>query len=357
MKVKTIKLLGFIIKSVMMGIIAALFLFVFFPHLIQPDVGHKQTPRKIEAPLSFAEAIKITSPSVVNIRTIVPDIQRRRDQLTALLGMGSGVIISHDGYVVTNYHVINKAEAIAVQLIGGRQAIAKVIGVDPDTDLAVLKIPTENIIPLKMDSSVEVNVGDITLVIGNPFGAGQTVTMGIVSAKGRRFVGLSQYENFIQTDAAVNPGNSGGALINTNGDFLGISSAYFTRGTKTGISYAIPMALVMDIAQEIISNGRVVRGWLGFVGSPLSRIGKEKFGTDCCQISEVTPNGPADLSGLKENDIIIKVNNKLIGADELQMLITNATPGTEIIFEIIRGQETINLTTVIKEKPHSVQNS
>jgi len=353
MKIKTIKLLGFIIRSVMMGMIAALFLFVFFPHLMQPITEHEQESEQTILPLSFSEAISIASPSVVNIRTIFPDPERSNAQHRARLGMGSGVIISSEGYVVTNHHVINKAKAIAVQLTDGRQDIAEVIGVDPDTDLAVLKIPTKNIVPLAMDSSVQVNVGDIALVIGNPFGAGQTVTMGIVSATARRFVGLSEYENFIQTDAAVNPGNSGGALINTKGDFLGISSAHFATGTKAGISYAIPTALAMDVIQEIIVNGRVLRGWLGFVGSPLNRIGKEKFGNACCLISEVSPDGPADVAGLKIHDVIIKVNNKAMGPDELQNLITISKPGTEITLEVQRDQEVLTLTTVAKEKPLS----
>jgi len=352
MKIKTLKFLGFIIKSVIMGMIAALFLFVFFPHLMKPVVEMDKKPVEAIVPLSFSEAIKATSPSVVNIRTLFPDPQRKDSQLRARLGMGSGVIISPEGYVVTNYHVIYKAKEIAVQLIDGRQDIATVIGVDPDTDLAVLKIPTTNLSPLMMDSSVKVKVGDIALVIGNPFGAGQSVTMGIVSATGRRFLGLSTYENFIQTDAAVNPGNSGGALINTNGDFLGISSAYFTRGTKTGISYAIPTALAMDVTQEIIANGRVIRGWLGFSGGPINRAGREAFGDEVYLINGVSPGGPAELAGLKENDVILKVNQLPLGdIQDLQNLIAQSTPGSEIVLEILRQKQTIELKATVKERP------
>ncbi len=352
MKIKTIKLLGFIVKSITMGMIAALFLFVFFPHLIQPLPALNEQSEPEVMLFSFADAIKATSPSVVNIRTIFPERKKTNNQLVGRMGMGSGVIISPEGYVVTNYHVISKAKDIAVQLTDGRQAIAELIGVDPDTDLAVLKVPINNLIPLVMDSSVKVDVGDVTLVIGNPFGAGQSVSMGIVSGTGRRFVGLSNYENFIQTDAAVNPGNSGGALINARGDFLGISSAYFTRGTKTGISFAIPMAIAMDVTQEIINNGKVIRGWLGFNGGPINLIGREIFGEEVYLVTAVSPDGPADSAGFKKDDIIRKVNNLSLGPEmDLQNLIAISKPGSEIIFDIERDKQKLQLTVIVKERP------
>ncbi|MCP4270772.1 MAG: trypsin-like serine protease [Gammaproteobacteria bacterium] len=350
MKIKTIKLLGFIVKSITMGMIAALFLFVFFPHLIQPVPEVIEEPELL--PLSFAEAIKATSPSVVNIRTIYPERQKRSNQLVGRMGYGSGVIISPEGYVVTNYHVISKAKDIAVRLTDGRQAIAELIGVDPETDLAVLKVPMNNLIPLVMDSSVKVDVGDVALVIGNPFGADQSVSMGIVSGTGRRFIGLSNYENFIQTDAAVNPGNSGGALINARGDFLGISSAHFTRGKTTGISYAIPMAIAMDVTQEIINNGKVIRGWLGFNGGPINLIGREIFGEEVYLVTAVSPDGPADSAGFKKDDIIRKVNNLSLGPEmDLQNLIAISKPDSEIIFEIERNKQILQLTAIVKERP------
>ena len=349
---KNYKLLGFLLRSVMMGMIAALFLFTFFPQIITPVVEVKNESQQTDSPMSFASAIRKASPSVVNIRTFLPDPESKNTQPTARIGVGSGVIISAQGYIVTNYHVIYKAKDIAVELTDGRSSIAKVIGHDADTDLAVLKVSMSDLPAITMNSDVSVQVGDIALVIGNPFGVGQAVTMGIVSATGRHFLGLSEYEDFIQTDAAVNPGNSGGALINTSGELLGVSSAYFTRGTKTGISYAIPTSLAMNVIKQIIFNGRVIRGWLGFSGGPINKAGRDDFGKDVYLVTGVSPGSPAEMAGLKEKDVILRVNEKSLQSNiELQNMIAESPPGSEIIIEVSRNHQTINLIAVVQERP------
>ncbi|RLA04326.1 MAG: hypothetical protein DRQ47_03545 [Gammaproteobacteria bacterium] len=352
---KNYKLIGFIIRSVVMGMIAALFLFTFFPHLMSPVTVSPEKPAPAKLPLSFADAIQQTSKSVVNIRTLDPEPKKRNTQSMVNIGMGSGVIISAQGYIVTNYHVISKADEIAIELADGRRTIANIIGFDAATDLAVLKITMDNLPSIEMKPDVKVQVGDVALVIGNPFGVGQSVSMGIVSATGRRFLGLSEYEDYIQTDAAVNLGNSGGALINTNGDLLGISSAYFTFGTKTGISFAIPTSLAMGVIEQIIFNGRVIRGWLGFEAGPISKAGREKFGGAGYIIIGISPGGPADIAGLKVNDIITGVGNGSVGSiTNLHNMIAESKPGSEIEINLKRNNQPMSLKVMVKERPQPI---
>jgi serine protease DegS len=348
---KNFKILGFIFRSVVMGMIAALFLFTFFPQLMSPiQVADIKTEESI-TPLSFADSISKVSPSIVNIRTYKPDPKKVNTRATAQLGMGSGIIISPQGYIVTNYHVISKAEEIAVELIDGRTTIAKVIGFDAETDLAVLKIPLDNLPAITLNSNVEVKVGDVTLVIGHPFGVGQSVTMGIVSATKRIALGISEYEDYIQTDAAVNLGNSGGAMINSRGDLIGISSIVFYGGTKTGISFAIPISIAMDVIEQIIFRGRVVRGWIGFVGSPLNQSGIDKYGVGAHGIREVTKGGPADLAGLREGDYILTVNNlKFSSAAELHKMIAGSKVGEKMSFQINRNDKILVLDAIVQER-------
>lgn len=357
---KTFKLLGFIIKSVMMGMIAALFLFTFFPHLMEPAVEKQDDSEKevVIEPLSFASAIQKAAPSVVNIRTYIPDPDLYNRESSARLGMGSGVIVSAQGHIITNYHVIADAQDIAVELLDGRIAIAKIIGVDADTDLAVLKISMVNLPVISTIHTTNAQVGDIALVIGHPYGVGQAVTMGIVSATERRLSGLSEYADFIQTDADVNPGNSGGALINTRGELLGISSAYFTRGTKTGISFAIPTDLTLKIFNEILLKGHVARGWLGFVAGPLNKVGQDVFGKYSYIVTDVVSGGPADKAGLKAQDVILSLNGQsMLTYIDLQKVILEAPPGAEILIEVNRRgeKEIITLTAIVEEKVRIVK--
>ncbi|MFT5521546.1 MAG: serine peptidase DegS [Enterobacterales bacterium] len=349
---KNIKFLGFIFRSVIMGMIAALFLFTFFPQLLSPIQDTEAKITESVTPLSFADSISKVSPSIVNIRTYKADPKKVNTKATAQLGMGSGIIISPQGYIVTNYHVISKVEEIAIELVDGRRTIAKVIGFDAETDLAVLKISMDNLPALTLNSNVEVKVGDITLVIGHPFGVGQSVTMGVVSATGRIALGISEYEDYIQTDAAVNLGNSGGALINSRGDLIGISSVYFTYGTKTGISFAIPISLAMDVIEQIIFNGRVIRGWLGFSGGPLNKAGTDRFGDTAYLINGITSGGPADLAGLREQDIILTVNNlKVSTSSELHKMMAESAIGKKMSIQINRNDEILVLEAIVKERP------
>jgi len=335
-----------------MGMIAALFLFTFFPQLLSPIQDTEAKITESVTPLSFADSISKVSPSIVNIRTYKADPKKVNTKATAQLGMGSGIIISPQGYIVTNYHVISKVEEIAIELVDGRRTIAKVIGFDAETDLAVLKISMDNLPALTLNSNVEVKVGDITLVIGHPFGVGQSVTMGVVSATGRIALGISEYEDYIQTDAAVNLGNSGGALINSRGDLIGISSVYFTYGTKTGISFAIPISLAMDVIEQIIFNGRVIRGWLGFSGGPLNKAGTDRFGDTAYLINGITSGGPADLAGLREQDIILTVNNlKVSTSSELHKMMAESAIGKKMSIQINRNDEILVLEAIVKERP------
>jgi len=349
---KIFKFFGFILKSVTMGMIAALFLYTFFPQVFDPQNVANSTESQIQEPLSFASGIKRAAPSVVKINTFSPNMQTKNQQPTAKIGVGSGVIISPQGYIVTNYHVISEAAEIAVELSDGRAEIAKVVGFDVESDLAILQISLKNLPAIVMDPNIKVEVGDIALVIGNPFGVGQAVTMGIVSATGRRFLGLSEYENYIQTDAAVNHGNSGGAMINSRGDLLGISSSYFTYGTKTGISFAIPTSMVMDISEQIIFNGYVIRGWLGFTGGPIDLKGRKKFGDYVYLVEGVNPEGPAGKAGLKAGDILVSIDDRTIkSATELHNIIAESEVGTEIEMRVIRNERAISLTAVVQERP------
>ncbi|MCP3672899.1 MAG: PDZ domain-containing protein [Gammaproteobacteria bacterium] len=355
---KIFKLLGFIVKSVFMGMIAALFLFTFFPHLMKPVVDKQEQPEKeiVIEPLSFASAIQKAAPSVVNIRTFIPDPDIYNKRTSARLGVGSGVIVSAQGYIMTNYHVIADAQDIVVELIDGRTAIAEIIGVDADTDLAVLKIIMANLPVISTAHKITAQMGDIAIIIGNPYGVGQAVTMGIVSATERRLLKLSEYVDFIQTDAAVNPGNSGGALVNTKGELLGISSAYFTRGTKTGISFAIPTSLAMNVFDEILSTGHVTRGWLGFSGGPMDKVGRDLFGETSYLVTDITKGSPAEKAGLKPKDVILRVNGqKVLTYIDLLNLITETAPDSEITLEVNRDKEIITLTAIVKAKVRIVK--
>ena len=230
--------------------------------------------------------------------------------------LGSGVIISNDGYVITNFHVIEAAEEIEITTHNGNKFDASLIGADPETDLAVLKINNQALPNIILGNINNLNVGDSVLAIGNPFGVGQTVTMGIVSGLGRNQLGISTFENFIQTDAAINPGNSGGALVDINGDLVGINSAIYSKsGGSMGIGFAIPIDLVKKVTEQIIIKGYVTRGWIGVEVQELTDDLKESFNLSSnsgALIASVVKNSPADKGGLKSGDIIININNKKV---------------------------------------------
>ncbi|MBI3532431.1 MAG: trypsin-like peptidase domain-containing protein [Burkholderiales bacterium] len=278
------------------------------------------------------------------------------------VGLGSGVIVSPNGYVLTNNHVIDGADEIEVILNDNRQARAKVIGTDPDSDLAVLKIELDRLPVIVLGNADNIQVGDQVLAIGNPFGVGQTVTSGIVSALGRNQLGINTFENFIQTDAAINPGNSGGALVDTNGNLLGINTAIYSRsGGNMGIGFAIPVSTAKQVLESIVKEGQVTRGWIGVEPSELSPELAETFGIKASQgviITGVLQNGPAAQSGIRPGDVITGVAGKPVhNVSELLSSVAALKPGTPSKFSLLRQNNPMELDVVpgVRPKPRRVQ--
>lgn len=376
--------LNFLFWPVLSGVLVAVLLLQLFPDLLntqQPAVEIKetntrQTPNLGTGPVSYSDAVGVAAPAVVNIytRTVVRQNihplfndpffrnffdaesipQRERVQSS----LGSGVILSEQGYLVTNNHVIQGADSIVVALRDGREATAEVIGTDPETDLAVLKIELTDLPSITLYPSDKINVGDVVLAIGNPFGVGQTVTMGIISATGRNSLGINTYEDFIQTDAAINPGNSGGALVDAYGNLIGINTAIFSKsGGSQGIGFAIPSTLTKQIMQDLIQYGRVIRGWLGIEIQELTPQLAESFGLEKMQgliIAGVFRNGPAHLAGLQPGDIMLSINASPITNGRQSMSdIARLSPDEKAEVVILREGEKITLTATVGERPKS----
>ena len=264
------------------------------------------------------------------------------------VGLGSGVIVSANGYILTNNHVVENADEIEVILNDGRHARAKVIGTDPDSDLAVLKIELDRLPIIVLGNADTLQVGDQVLAIGNPFGVGQTVTGGIVSALGRNQLGINTFENFIQTDAAINPGNSGGALVDTNGNLLGINTAIYSRsGGSMGIGFAIPVSTAKLVLEGIVKDGQVTRGWIGVEPNELTPELAETFGVTATTgviITGVLQNGPAAQAGIRPGDVITAVANRPINnVSELLSSVAALKPGTAAKFSLLRRDETMQL--------------
>jgi len=273
-------------------------------------------------------------------------------------GLGSGVIVSADGYILTNNHVVEGADAIEVVLNDSRRAQAKVIGTDPDTDLAILKIALDKLPVITLGSSDALQVGDQVLAIGNPFGVGQTVTSGIVSALGRNQLGINTFENFIQTDAAINPGNSGGALVDTNGNLLGINTAIYSRsGGNMGIGFAIPVSTARMVMDGIVKDGQVTRGWIGVEPNELSAELAETFGVKAKQgviITGVLQNGPAARAGIRPGDVIVNVADRPVNnVSELLSGVAALKPGAASPFKVLRRDEqlVLQVTPGVRPKP------
>ncbi|MCL2021402.1 MAG: trypsin-like peptidase domain-containing protein [Betaproteobacteria bacterium] len=271
-------------------------------------------------------------------------------------GLGSGVIVSDQGYILTNFHVIEAADQIEVALSDGRKLKARVVGSDPETDLAVLHVNADKLPTIIFGHMESVGVGDLALAIGNPFGVGQTVTMGIVSALGRTHLGINTFENFIQTDAAINPGNSGGALVDVNGNLIGINTAIYSRtGGSLGIGFAIPVSSARAIMEEIIEKGQVIRGWIGVEAQELTTELAESFGlssTDGALIAGVVRGGPAEIAGIRPGDILLAVNGTTI-QDTHQMLdaIAKIKPGEETFFRLKRSSGTEEIKIKVGQRP------
>lgn len=339
-----------------------------------PDIRQAAPLTRNQGPASYSDAVNQAAPAVVNIYSsriverdqhpLMSDPFFRQffsgDDATThqrmLSSLGSGVIVSKDGYVLTNHHVINGADQIQVALRDGRETLAEVIGTDPESDLAVLRIDLENLPVIELADSEQVAVGDVALAIGNPFGVGQTVTMGIISATGRSHLGLNAYEDFIQTDAAINPGNSGGALVNPDGALVGINTAIFSRsGGSQGIGFAIPANLAHSILNELVTRGRVIRGWLGIEAQALSRELAASFGLRTPQgviVAGVVSGGPAAQAGLQPGDVLLSIDGQVIlDARATMSDIASIPPGTSLPLTIVRGGERMEMTLEVGERP------
>ena len=274
------------------------------------------------------------------------------------VGLGSGVIVSADGYILTNNHVVENADEIEVILNDSRRARAKVIGTDPDSDLAVLKIELDRLPIIVLGNSDNLQVGDQVLAIGNPFGVGQTVTSGIVSALGRNQLGINTFENFIQTDAAINPGNSGGALVDISGNLLGINTAIYSRsGGSMGIGFAIPVSTAKLVLEGIVKDGQVTRGWIGVEPNELTPELAQTFGVEATQgviITGVLQNGPAAKAGMKPGDVVTAVTgNEVHNVAELLTQVASLKPGSAAPFDVQRadGKVKLQVTPGVRPKP------
>jgi serine protease DegQ len=271
--------------------------------------------------------------------------------------LGSGVIVSHDGYILTNHHVIEGADQIEVALADGRKASGHIIGSDPETDLAVIKIDLGSNLPaITFAHAEQSRVGDIVLAIGNPFGVGQTVTMGIVSALKRNHLGLNTFENFIQTDAAINPGNSGGALVDANGNLIGINSAiYSPNGGSLGIGFAIPVSTAKKIMEQIIQSGSVVRGWIGVAVQDLTPELLESFKLGNIQgvlIAEVVRGSPADKAGVRAGDILLSIANKKLTDSTIMLETISALPPNKVTpLKLLRNQSEVTVQVTVGKRP------
>ncbi|MDK9690727.1 Do family serine endopeptidase [Azospira sp.] len=271
-------------------------------------------------------------------------------------GLGSGVIVSPEGYILTNYHVVEAADDIEVAVNDGRKLKAKVIGSDPETDLAVLKVNADKLPAIVFGQMDGIRVGDVVLAIGNPFGVGQTVTMGIVSALGRSHLGINTFENFIQTDAAINPGNSGGALVDAQGNLIGINTAIYSRsGGSLGIGFAIPVSTAKSIMEQIIQTGTVTRGWIGVEAQEITAELAESFGLPDASgalIAGVLRGSPADGAGIKPGDILLAVGGKEVKDPQVMLdLIAELKPGASVPFKLRRNQSLLEPQVRIGKRP------
>ncbi|MBT8523416.1 Do family serine endopeptidase [Polynucleobacter paneuropaeus] len=330
------------------------------------------------SPGSYHEAVKKSMPAVVNIFTSKntnkpagsKDKNKKTDRFNQFFfgespdsdpisSLGSGVLVSPEGVIITNHHVISDADEIEVALSDNRKFKAKVVGSDPETDIAVLKIDAKQLpSPITLGKIDSVHVGDVVMAIGNPFGVGETVTSGIVSAMGRDHVGINTFENFIQTDAAINPGNSGGALIDTRGNLIGINTAIFSNnGGSMGIGFAIPINLVKHVMESIIQSGSVTRGWIGVEPQNVSPELAESLGlskdTRGVLLSGVLDQGPGDRGGLKPGDVLLSVNSeKVYDVRSLLNLIAQEKPGDEINLKVIRKNKDLDLKVRVGKRPN-----
>ena len=320
---------------------------------------------------SFRNAAAKAMPAVVNIYTSKASRQSHpllRDPFfrrffgdrappdEQLASLGSGVIVSSDGYILTNFHVIDGADAIEVGLADGRKAAARLVGTDPETDLAVIRVSERNLPVMVLGDPEQARVGDVVLAIGNPFGVGQTVTLGIISALGRNNLHINHFENFIQTDAAINFGNSGGALVDTEGNLLGINAAIYSQtGGSVGIGFAIPVSTAKTVLDSIVKHGSVVRGWIGIESQDITPELADSFGLakrSGAIIAGVVRGGPADRAGMRPGDILVAVaGKKVTNTSEMLQLIAALEPGEKAPLRILRKNRESTLDVTVGRRP------
>ncbi|MCW3149844.1 trypsin-like peptidase domain-containing protein [Stutzerimonas stutzeri] len=372
--------LRFIGWPLLVGILAALLIIQRYPQLVGGTADSYTLERAPQAltptqgPYSYAAAVSGAAPAVANLYTTKvidkpqqqplakdPVYQRffgdnlpRQRRMESSLG--SAVIMSPEGYLLTNNHVTANSEQIVVALRDGRETLARVIGSDPETDLAVLKIDLAELPVIKVGQSDSIRIGDVTLAIGNPFGVGQTVTMGIISATGRNQLGLNTYEDFIQTDAAINRGNSGGALVDAAGNLIGINTAIISEsGGSQGIGFAIPVKLALEVMNSIIEHGQVIRGWLGVEVQSLTQELAESFGQEGrpgIVVAGVYRDGPAERAGLQPGDLILSIDGKQASDGRTSMnQVARTRPGDEIDIDILRNGKPLTLTAEVGVRP------
>ena len=330
-----------------------------------------QAPGLGGAPGSYRDAAGRAMPAVVNILTskalrethpLLKDPFFRRffgDKLPPqeqMASLGSGVIVSADGYILTNNHVVEGADEIEVGLADGRKAEASVVGTDPETDLAVIHIKEKNLPVIVLGEPDQARVGDVVLAIGNPFGVGQTVTLGIISALGRNNLHINHFENFIQTDAAINFGNSGGALVDSRGNLLGINSAIYSQtGGSVGIGFAIPVSTAKMVLDSIVKHGQVVRGWIGIESQDITpelagnfKLGRERGAI----IAGVVRGGPADRAGMRPGDILLAVKGRKVGnTSDMMNLIAELPPGEKVPMTVMRKNRETTLAVTVGRRP------
>ena len=356
-------LIAFLIRSAIAGLALAFVILYLWPNISERLSGQDDTP---PAPTSYADAVDRTAPSVVSIYTRTIALQPVSPRRRKILGkyyvtvqsqdIASGVLVSQDGYILTNYHVIDQVQSISVGLWDGRFAIATVVGSDPETDLAVLKIELDGLPTAPLAEDVNVRVGDVVLAIGNAFGLSHTVTMGIISATGRNDLKSVLYEDFIQTDAAINAGNSGGALINYRGEVIGINTRNVGQAQGAqNIGFAIPIAMAKDVMQQIVENGTVRRGSLGALFSDM-RLSMQVDGSAVrrgVQVREVTANGPAWKAGIRAGDKLLSVDGaEVVDARALTLMVAQSEPGEKVELQVQRGAEIFDTyATLIQEPP------
>ena len=359
-------LLDFFVRSVIAGLALAFIILYLWPN-VSERFSHQPAviTEPPAAPVSFADAVDRTAPSVVSIYTRTVELQQVSPRIQKILGssyvarsrqdMGSGVLVSEDGYILTNNHVINRVQNISVGLWDGRFAAAQVVGSDPETDLAVLKIDLSGLPAAPLAEDAPVRVGDVVLAIGNAFGLSHTVTMGIISATGRNDLRSVLYEDFIQTDAAINAGNSGGALINHLGEVIGISTRNLGQAQGAqNIGFAIPIAMAKDVMQQIIENGSVRRGSLGalFSDLPLSLQTDGSSVRRGIQVRDVTPNGPAWSAGIRAGDILLSIDGvEIVDARALLLMIAQRQPGGRAEFQVQRDNEIFETYATLIQQP------